>query len=964
MSDLIGKAVIAVEANTTGLKAGMAEGAQSVKQLEATATASGAKTSAAFKGVSDAATSGARASESSIRSFMASLERQSVTVSQGKAAWMEMRAAQLGVADSAAPMIAAMKKAENGAHEMNFASAAARKELMVLGHEASTGAWKNFGGSLLVLGERTDALGAIMSSTGVTVGLVSAFIGAFALAAFQGKSEAEAFAKSLQLTGNAAGVTRDAFNSMSLGIAEGTKTGVGTAREALQALISTGRFAGQSMQTLGEDVVKLSELTGAKLEDIVADYAKMPDGVAKWAAEHNRSMHFMDTATYEYVRSLEEAGKVSEAVRVVSEALHRQLVTDATEKLSGAAKAWRDFRLEISKTWAELKQGFGTGPTNTDKIDTLLNERRDLESMAKRVGGGGDMARERIASIDKQIASLQSLNIEEQRLAEGSARRAREAQAGIAATDALHKQRLQYDKGYARQNALDQFDRHVSDLRTANPNSPELDPKALVATRKGIIEQFTDKKAESDAQNALNARLEALQQQFKAEEDGLKSNLAHIKSLREQGLMSLQDELQQEHDARQQSLTKQLGIVQQQEDLAKGKKQLAALQKYAGEEAQIRQKLAENDRKFSDDSTALQQKQARDLEAYTVTLRKSLQTRQDAISQSVQSVGMGDVARDQFSRLTAAAKEYDQKLSELTRSRVENKLDASQYDAQVRALQDFYDRRVALEYDATDRLREAQGNWLSGANRAWENYRDHAGNISNQVAAGFTSLYDGLTDAAAKWATGTKVSIGDIGIAFAQELIKMQMRAAATPIFGALTGLLGNWFGGGGEQASGYSSAAVGGGLGASYSGSFGGLGGTSGMFTMPSAKGNAFAGGAALHAFASGGAFTNSIASSPTIAPLALFGEAGPEAIMPLSRGADGSLGVRATLDVGTSSPAGAPQASDLRVELVNQTSQPMQVRSATPQFDATGLVVKIVIDDLQRGGPIRSAIQGMPKQ
>ncbi|VVD74395.1 hypothetical protein PAQ31011_00789 [Pandoraea aquatica] len=922
MSDLIGKAVIAVEANTTGLKAGMAEGAQSVKQLEATATASGAKTSAAFKGMSDAATSGARASESSIRSFMASLERQSVTVSQGKAAWMELRAAQLGVADSAAPMIAAMKKAENGAHEMNFASAAARKEMMVLAHEASTGAWKNFGGSLLVLGERTDALGAIMSATGVTVGLVGAFIGAFALAAYQGKSEAEAFAKSLQLTGNAAGVTRDAFNAMALGIAQGTKSGIGAAHDALQELIYTGKFTGQSLQTLGEDVVKLSDLTGAKLEDIVADYAKMPDGVAKWASEHNRSMHFMDTATYEYVRSLEEAGKVSEAVRVVSEALHRQLVTDAADKLGTAAKAWRDFRLEISKTWAQLKQGFSTGPTNTDKIDTLLNERRDLEAMAKRTGGGGDMARERIASIDKQIASLQSLNIEEQRLAEGNARRAREAQAGIAATDALHKQRLQYDKSYARQHALDQFDRHISDLRTANPNSPELDPKALAATRKGIIEQYTDKKAESDAQNALNARLETLQQQYKGEEDALKSSLAHIKSLREQGLMSLQDQLQQEHDARQQSLNKQLGIVQQQEELAKGKKQLAAYQKYAGEEAQIRQKLAENDRKFADDSAALQQKQARDLQAYVVSLDKSLQTRRDAISQSVDSIGMGDSARDQFSRLTAAAKEYDQKLSDLTRSRIENRVDQTQYESELRALQDFYDKRVAMEYDATARIRAAQGSWLNGAQRAWENFNDKALNVADQVSTSFSNVYEGLTDAAAKWATGTKMSIGEIGAAFAQELIKMSIRAAASPIFGAVTGFLGSMF------ASGYSSSTVNSGLAGSYSGSFAsGLSGGTGMFTMPSAKGNVFASGAAVQAFAKGGAFTNQVVGQPTIAPMALFGEAGEEAIMPLKRAPDGSLGVKASIDVG----------SGTRIENNTTVGISVQVGSAEGGFDAT---------------------------
>jgi phage-related minor tail protein len=46
---------------------------------------------------------------------------------------------------------------------------------------------------------------------------------------------------------------------------------------------------------------------------------------------------------------------------------------------------------------------------------------------------------------------------------------------------------------------------------------------------------------------------------------------------------------------------------------------------------------------------------------------------------------------------------------------------------------------------------------------------------------------------------------------------------------------------------------------------------------------------------FAQGGAFTNSIVSQPTMFDMGLMGEAGSEAIMPLHRGGDGSLGVRA---------------------------------------------------------------------
>jgi len=65
----------------------------------------------------------------------------------------------------------------------------------------------------------------------------------------------------------------------------------------------------------------------------------------------------------------------------------------------------------------------------------------------------------------------------------------------------------------------------------------------------------------------------------------------------------------------------------------------------------------------------------------------------------------------------------------------------------------------------------------------------------------------------------------------------------------------------------------------------------------FPQAKGGGWSGGTQF--FANGGAFTNSVVSSPTAfatgSGLGVMGEAGPEAIMPLTRTSDGSLGVKA---------------------------------------------------------------------
>ena len=53
---------------------------------------------------------------------------------------------------------------------------------------------------------------------------------------------------------------------------------------------------------------------------------------------------------------------------------------------------------------------------------------------------------------------------------------------------------------------------------------------------------------------------------------------------------------------------------------------------------------------------------------------------------------------------------------------------------------------------------------------------------------------------------------------------------------------------------------------------------------------------GAGVPGFATGGAFTNGIVSTPTMFSMGHMGEAGPEAIMPLTN-IGGSLGIRATM-------------------------------------------------------------------
>ena len=151
--------------------------------------------------------------------------------------------------------------------------------------------------------------------------------------------------------------------------------------------------------------------------------------------------------------------------------------------------------------------------------------------------------------------------------------------------------------------------------------------------------------------------------------------------------------------------------------------------------------------------------------------------------------------------------------------------------------------------------------------------------VGNSLSSGISGLIEGT-------ATAKEVFAGflrDIGQMLVQEGTKMIATYVAIAIAKAFAGM----------GTTNYSSA-------------FGGGGPTfnPGAFAMPklAANGATFSNG--LAQFAKGGTFTNSVVSSPTLFKFANggttqmgeMGEAGPEAIMPLSRGRGGRLGVDAS--------------------------------------------------------------------
>lgn len=177
---------------------------------------------------------------------------------------------------------------------------------------------------------------------------------------------------------------------------------------------------------------------------------------------------------------------------------------------------------------------------------------------------------------------------------------------------------------------------------------------------------------------------------------------------------------------------------------------------------------------------------------------------------------------------------------------MEDELDADGFDAQLGSLENS----IASAAQVTAAF-EGEINGMQSAISAAQ--RDTVG-FSRSLSSGLKTAIGDLVFEGAK--------LSDVLRNVAQSMIESTFNKSVSPVTGAVAN-------------------AISGGVTSLVSG------------LLPFEKGGAFASGRVVP-FANGG-----VVSSPTLFPMrgatGLMGEAGPEAIMPLARGADGSLGVRA---------------------------------------------------------------------
>ena len=287
------------------------------------------------------------------------------------------------------------------------------------------------------------------------------------------------------------------------------------------------------------------------------------------------------------------------------------------------------------------------------------------------------------------------------------------------------------------------------------------------------------------------------------------------------------------------------------------------------------------------------------LAEYISNLQRENANAATSLDADVIGAGLGDKARERMREQLEIEREFNEKREDLQRRRQDGSIKTSEeYDRYNQELDKALAERLdkyRSHYDELDRL---QGNWLAGAQNGLANWVDTSSDYYTQVSDLVGNTLDGLVDNMADALSGNKADWASWANSVLNELQKVLLRAIMVNTLKSAGD--SGWFG------------SLGGMFGSSVAGAASAGGST------PS---GAYTGAASQLKFAKGGVmdspdlsrFRNGVVNSPTMFAFAkgagLMGEAGPEAIMPLTRTADGNLGVRMVDDTVSSVGGGGAQ-------------------------------------------------------
>ncbi|KEY45386.1 phage tail tape measure protein [Citrobacter amalonaticus] len=707
-----------------------------------------------------------------------------------------------------------------------------------------------FGG----IGPAAKAMGGYILGLVNPFTLAAAAVGVLGLAYHQGSQEQDAFNKSLILTGNQVGKTSGQLADIAARAGVAANSTTGAAASVLNQLVESGKVAGDSLERVTTAVVKTSEATGIATDKLVNDFNSIAADPVAAITRLNDQYHFLTLATYNQIKALQDEGIQQEAARVATNAYAntmQQRATDIQQNLGLLEKAWNGLAGAAKSAWdAMLDIGRESGGN-----ERVAQIRKELDWIDNAVGGKAVFGARR-KELEQELNILQ-LTMTAQADVNGAVVEANKAE----------QQRIKTQQDADRVNQ--QF------LSNADKRN-----KAIEQQKK-----FLDAGAISAERYAKN--ISRINEMYK---DPKTPGAPKDKAVTEDAGQRMIDQLNQQNAllVTQAEATNKLSSSEQ--ELIKWRQHLSSLETRSPSQLTTAQKsllLRKNEITSLMERNAQQEKnnrlmkEATELASYRRTLEMGLDNLRATYAVQDSGFGLGEKQQKQMQELLQLEQKYNAQRQQLDRDYADKSKGMSEqtYNAKSQMLTDALGREREIMQQHYENLDAMNNDWLGGVEQGFRNWMDTASAYSTQMSGVVQGAMSGLIDTMADGLSGSKADWNEWSMSVLKSLQKVLLNAMIVNGIKSMQGV-GIW-------GSLFGSANSGG---STPSGAYGSA--SSGLdFFKQNAKGGVYD-SPSLSAY-SGGVF-----DSPKLFAFAkgagVFGEAGPEAIMPLTRTPDGNLGVR----------------------------------------------------------------------
>ncbi|WP_439821405.1 phage tail tape measure protein [Pseudomonas sp. HLG18] len=849
-----------------------------------------------------------------------------------------------------------LNKTTTGFDKLRLGTRQAQENVVQLGNALSSGDWGSGVRAVAQLGAGAGAGAAGLLAMLAPIALATAAVGGLAYAFYKGSEEQDSYNKSLILTGNYAGVSAGQLGDMARQVSATVGT-TGQAAAVLALLADNGKIAGESFTGITQAAVSMQETTGKAISETVAEFAKLADDPVKASAALNEQYHYLTASVYSQIAALEKQGDHAGAVKLATEQ-YADAINERTPRILENLSFWEKGYNAVARAADGLKN-IGRPDINAD----IEQARRNLESAQSGNVGLFQNKQEMIDLYQNRLNMLEDQKAAEADIAKWQGEQAKaqgDAVSSMAKIDALTKSAWTNEQ--KRTDAIKEYKRQLEDIRKVAPNDPRLNQAAIDKNLANINDQFKDPKAagtQVDLTGFNNAKnnLAAISEEYKnaqkeldaaqkagliAQADYALKREALIGNERDEVTAAYEAEIAALEAAKAKKTTSAAQSVQLDQKIADARAGMVKAQKEADSQLEV---LATNE-------TGRLARQERSITTYVQALAQQQRALELAGQRAVLGVGQGDRQNALNNELNSQQDRFAQQSLELANQKSDpsRNMSEEEFTRKSRALAD-------ANKAATDQIRQnyadveaAQGDWTKGATSAWANYLDSASNIAGQTKTLFGNAFSSMEDAIVNFAMTGKLSFADFTKSILADMARIATRQASSALLSSLVGAATSYFtgGGGGNGLAAGSAGATSSNLGASsagYSSSY-----------FPQALGGAWSSGVQM--FANGGAFTNSIVSTPTAFGMAggqsgVMGEAGPEAIMPLTRTSSGKLGVIAA---GGGSGTAISISAPVTVVTEDRSSEGMQIDqqalSKNLQTQMRAVAERVVADSWQPGG------------